>query len=256
MARPRPSSFTSRPSGPATATSFPLAPSPWADEAETGGHQIPKDGGAVAFSDDNAPVVSAEIMRRAMEYCRMFDKAVLSHAEDPELTRGGVMHEGFESMRLGLRGIPGAAEEVIVFRDVTLAELGRRPGARDATVSSACAFQFDPPRQLLPASALTRFCPGLLRPDRRVPALLRQQFQGDAAVALHCRRGGDPGRAAGDCMMDVIASDHSPHAPEKKMRELDQAPSGVIGLETLLPVCIRALIEPNHLTWPLLRSRN
>src|SRR5439155_18733650 len=68
-----------------------------------------------------------EIMRRALEYCRMFNKAVLSHAEDLELTRDGVMNEGFESMRLGLRGMPAAAEEVMVFRDIALAEL---PGGR------------------------------------------------------------------------------------------------------------------------------
>src|SRR5205807_9526457 len=80
-------------------------------------------GGAVAFSDDDAPIVSAEIMRRALEYCRMFDKAVLSHAEDLELTRGGVMHEGVESMRLGLRGMPAAAEEVMIHRDIELAQM-------------------------------------------------------------------------------------------------------------------------------------
>src|SRR5690242_13997130 len=80
-------------------------------------------GGAVAFTDDGSPVVSAEIMRRALEYCRMFDKAVLSHSEDLDLTRGGVMNEGFESMRLGLRGMPAAAEEVMVYREIALAEL-------------------------------------------------------------------------------------------------------------------------------------
>src|SRR6202171_228882 len=87
------------------------------------------EGGAVAFTDDGSPVVSAEIMRRAMEYCRMFDKAVLEHCEDLDLTRGGVMHEGFESMRLGLRGMPAAAEEVMVYRDIALAEVtgGRVP---------------------------------------------------------------------------------------------------------------------------------
>src|SRR5436853_4168994 len=81
------------------------------------------EGGAVAFTDDGSPVVSAEIMRRAMEYCLMFDKAVLSHAEDLELTRGGLMNEGYESMRLGLRGLPAAAEEVMVYREIALAEL-------------------------------------------------------------------------------------------------------------------------------------
>ena len=91
-----------------------------AELAEMGGLV---EGGAVAFTDDGSPVVSAEIMRRALEYCRMFDKAILSHAEDLELTRDGVMNEGFESMRLGLRGMPAAAEEVMVHRDIALVEL-------------------------------------------------------------------------------------------------------------------------------------
>ncbi len=91
-----------------------------AELAEIGGLV---EGGAVAFTDDGSPISSAEIMRRALEYCRMFDKAVLSHAEDLELTRGGVMNEGFESMRLGLRGMPAAAEEVMIHRDIELAEL-------------------------------------------------------------------------------------------------------------------------------------
>src|SRR5262245_61095074 len=81
------------------------------------------DGGAVAFTDADEPIVSAEIMRRALEYCRMFDKPVLSHPEDVELTRGGVMHEGFESMRLGLRGMPAEAEEVMIHRDIELTRL-------------------------------------------------------------------------------------------------------------------------------------
>src|SRR5262249_28626081 len=75
------------------------------------------DGGAVAFTDHDSPVASAEVMRRGLEYCRMFDRAVLCHAEDADLTRGGVMHEGFESMRLGLRGMPAPAEAVVVYRD-------------------------------------------------------------------------------------------------------------------------------------------
>ena len=81
------------------------------------------DGGAVAFTDHDRPVANAEIMRRALEYCRMFDKPVLCHAEDLELTRGGIMHEGAESMRLGLRGMPAAAEEIVLYRDLELAHL-------------------------------------------------------------------------------------------------------------------------------------
>src|SRR5262249_22324606 len=75
------------------------------------------EGGAVAFTDDGSPVVSSELMRRALEYAKMFDKAILSHSEDLELTRGGVMHEGFESVKLGLRGMPAAAEEIMVYRE-------------------------------------------------------------------------------------------------------------------------------------------
>src|SRR5262247_894462 len=81
------------------------------------------EGGAVAFTDDGSPVVSAEIMRRAMEYCKMFDKAVLSHSEDLELTRNAVMSEGFESVRLGLRGYPAVAEEIMIYREIALAGL-------------------------------------------------------------------------------------------------------------------------------------
>src|SRR5215471_3313216 len=81
------------------------------------------EGGAVAFTDDGAPVYSAEIMRRALEYCKMFDRAVLVHAEILELTQGGVMNEGFVSMQLGLRGMPGVAEDIMIYRDIVLAEL-------------------------------------------------------------------------------------------------------------------------------------
>ncbi len=208
------------------------------------------EGGAVAFSDESSPVVSAEIMRRAMEYCTMFDKAVLSHAEDLELTRGGVMNEGFESMRLGLRGQPAAAEEVMIYRDVALAELtgarlhilhvstaggvelirrGKRRGVRVTgeacphhfTLTDACMRSFDGNYKMAPP----------LRTDADVQAVLEGLCDG---------------------ALEVIASDHAPHAPEKKMRELDQAPNGVIGLETLLPICVHALIETKRLTWPQL----
>jgi len=208
------------------------------------------DGGAVAISDDDATVASAELMRRALEYCRMFDKAVLSHCENVDLTRGGVMNEGFESMRLGLRGLPAAAEEVMVYRDLALAEMTgsrlhilhvstagsveliRRAKMRGIrvtgevcphhfTLTDRCLASFDSNYKMSPP----------LRGDTDVQALL---------VGLR------------DGTLDAIASDHAPHAPEKKMRELEYAPDGVIGLETLLPVSIRSLIEPGHLTWPQL----
>ncbi len=218
-----------------------------AELAEIGGLV---DGGAVAFTDDNSPVVSAEIMRRAMEYCRMFDKAVLSHAEDPELTRGGVMHEGFESMRLGLTGTPGAAEEVIVYRNIALAELA---GGRLHLLHVSSAGSVELIRRAKQRGV--RVTGGVSPHHFSLTDECLRSFDSNYKVTPPLRSTADvEGILAGlrDGTLDVIASDHSPHAPEKKMRELDQAPSGVIGLETLLPVCVRALIEPNHLTWPQL----
>jgi dihydroorotase len=211
------------------------------------------EGGAVAFSDDGSPVVSAEIMRRAMEYCKMFDKAVLSHSEDLDLTRGGIMNEGFESMRLGLRGIPAAAEEVMVYREIALAELtgarvhilhvstagsvelirrGKQRGVR--VTGEACPHHF----------TLTDKCLRTFDSNYKMAPPLRTEDDVQAILA-----------GLRDGTLDVIATDHAPHAPEKKMRELDQAPNGVIGLETLLPICIKSLIEPGHLTWPQLIAK-
>jgi dihydroorotase len=208
------------------------------------------EGGAVAFTDDGSPLVSSEIMRRAMEYCRMFDKAVLSHCEDPELTRGAVMNEGFESMRLGLRGYPAVAEEIMVFREIALAELTgarvhilhvstagsvdliRRGKARGVRVTGeACPHHF----------TLTDACLRSFDSNFKMSPPLRTEADVQAILA-----------GLRDGTLDVLATDHAPHAPEKKMRELDQAPNGVIGLETFLPVCIKALIDPGVLTWPQL----
>ncbi len=205
------------------------------------------EGGAVAFTDAGKPIASAEVMRRALEYCKMFDRVVFSHPEDADLGKGGIMHEGVESMRLGLRGQPSASEEIIVYRDLALARLtgGRlhllnittagsvdliRRAKEDGlavtasacphhfTLTDACLQTFDSAYKVLPP----------LRTDRDVAAV-RQALR--------------------DGTLDVIASAHAPLAPEKKMRELDQAPFGVIGLETLLPISIHSLIETGVLTW-------
>jgi dihydroorotase len=218
-----------------------------AELAEIGGLV---EGGAVAFTDDGSPVVSAEIMRRALEYCRMFDKAVLSHCEDLDLTRGGVMNEGFESMRLGLPGMPAAAEEVMVHRDIALAELTggrlhvmhvstagsvdliRRARARGVRVSGeACPHHF----------TLTDKCLRTFDSNYKMAPPLRTEADVQAIID-----------GLRDGTLEVIATDHAPHAPEKKMRELNEAPNGIIGLETLLPICVRSLVEPAYLTWPQL----
>src|SRR5947199_4954863 len=218
-----------------------------AELAEIGGLV---EGGAVAFTDDGSPVSSAEIMRRALEYCRMFDKAVLSHAEDLELSRGGVMNEGFESMRLGLRGMPAAAEEVMVHRDIALAEL---TGGRLHILHVSTAGSVDLIRRARQRGARVsgEACPHhFTLTDKYL-----QTFDSNYKMAPPLRTEADvQALIAGlkDGTLEVIASDHAPHAPEKKMRELNEAPNGIIGVETLLPICIFALLEPGHLTWPQL----
>jgi dihydroorotase len=205
------------------------------------------DGGAVAFTDDGSPVTSSEVMRRAMEYCRMFDKCVLSHSEDLALTQGAVMNEGAESMRLGLRGYPAVAEEIFIYREIALAELTgarvhilhvstaggveliRRGKARGVRVTGeACPHHF----------TLTDTCLRSFDSNFKMSPPLRTQADVEALLA-----------GLKDGTLDVLATDHAPHAPEKKMRELDQAPNGIVGLETFLPICIQALIEPGVLTW-------
>src|SRR5438477_6540902 len=210
-------------------------------------------GGAVAFTDDGSPVVSAEIMRRALEYCRMFDKAVLSHCEDLDLSRGGIMHEGFESMRLGLRGMPAAAEEIMVFRDIELAHV---TGGRLHILHVSTAGSVDLIRQARRRGVqvsgeatphhftLTDKCLRTFDSNYKMAPPLRSEADVQAIIA-----------GLKDGTLEVLASDHAPHAVEKKMRELDQAPNGVIGLETLLPVCVAALVEPGHLTWPQLIAK-
>lgn len=211
------------------------------------------EGGAVGFSDDGSPVRSAEIMRRALEYARMFDRVVMDHCEDTELTRDGVMHEGAVSLALGLRGMPAAAEEIMVARDLILAEqtggrlhilhvstagsveLIRRAKQRGVPVTcEACVHHFTLTDEMLRSFDSNFKMNPPLRTRRDVEAILEGLRDGT---------------------IDAIVTDHAPHAPEKKLRELDQAPFGVIGLETLLPICIRTLIEPGVLTWSQLIAK-
>ena len=204
--------------------------------------------GAVAFSDDGAPIGDAELMRRAFEYCLMFDKPVLNHAEIRELTQSGVMHEGLISMILGLPGIPAAAEDVMVSRDIALAEAtgGRLHICHVSTSNSVDALRRAKNRGVrVTAEAtphhftLTDECLRSFDSNFKINPPLRGQEHVDAVIS-----------GLIDGTIDVIASDHAPHAKEKKMRELDQAPFGCVGLETLLGVVVTRLIVPGHLDWP------
>ncbi len=221
------------------------------------------EGGAVAFTDDGAPVYSAEIMRRALEYCKMFDKAVLVHAEILELTQGGVMNEGLVSTQLGLRGMPGVAEDIMIYRDIVLAEL---TGGKVHILHVSTAGGVDLIRQgrkraeILKLSGKPSFwisgeaCPHhFILTDEEM-----RRFDSNYKMSPPLRTEAD--RLAileglKDDTLTVLATDHAPHAPEKKEREFDQAPNGILGLETFLPLCVTHLIEPGHLTWPRMLAK-
>ncbi|MGD0900138.1 MAG: dihydroorotase [Thermoguttaceae bacterium] len=206
------------------------------------------EAGAVGFSDDGSPVYDAELMRRAFEYCLMFDKPVLNHPEVRELTQRGVMHEGLVSLVLGLAGLPAAAEDVMISRDISLAEAtgGRLHIMHVSTTNGIEALRRAKLRGVrVTAEAtphhftLTDECLRAFDSNYKMNPPLRGQEHVEAVIA-----------GLVDGTIDAIASDHAPHAKEKKMQELDQAPFGIVGLETALGLVVTRLIEPGHLDWP------
>lgn len=207
-------------------------------------------GGAVGFSDAAHPVTNAEVMRRALEYTRMFNRPILHMAIVPELAEGGVMHEGSQSTRLGLRGIPAAAQDIMTGRDIALAELtGGRihimcVSTRDSVNRIRLARQQGilvtadvTPHNLL----LTDDCLSSFDPIFKCTPPLRSRDHIDALIG-----------GIQDGTIAAISSDHQPRALEKTQVELDAAPCGICGLETALSVCVQALIQPKHLDWPQL----
>ncbi|HBO46096.1 MAG TPA: dihydroorotase [Planctomycetaceae bacterium] len=206
------------------------------------------EAGAVAFSDDGSPVSDPELMRRALEYCLMFDKPVLSHAEIPELTARGVMHDGLTALILGLGGIPPAAEDVMTTRDIALADAtgGRLHMMHVSTGGSVDAVRRAKARGVRVTAEVTPHHFTLTDESLRT-------FNSNFKMNPPLRGAGHvTGCIDGliDGTIDVIASDHAPHAREKKMQELDLAPFGIVGLETSLGLVVTKLIEPGHLDWP------
>lgn len=210
-------------------------------------------GKAVGFTDADQPIENAEIMRCALQYTRMFDRPILNRPQVPELAEKGQMHEGFHSTVLGLKGIPAAAEEIMVNRDIALAELthGRIhlmcistqnsvSQIRRAKQSGIHVTADVTPHHL----ALTDQMLETYDPNYKVLPPLRSQEHIDALI-----------EGLKDGTIDAICSDHTPHASEKKNDEIIGADFGIIGLETLLPVCLQSLITPGHLTWSELISK-
>jgi len=205
-------------------------------------------GGAVAFTDDGAPVASAALMRRALEYTKMFDRVIMQHCQVPELTVGGVMNEGFESMRLGLGGMPAAAEDIMVARDIRLAEItGGRLHIQHISTARSVELVREGIRRGVQVTA--EACPHhFTLTDERL-----RSFDSNFKMNPPLRTWADIEAVIGglkDDTIGIIATDHAPHAREKKMREIDQAPFGIVGLETLIPITVMSLIEPGHLSWP------
>jgi dihydroorotase len=205
------------------------------------------EAGAVACSDDGSPVEDAELTRRAFEYCLMFDKPLLSHSEVTSLTKSGVMHEGMVSLLLGLRGMPVAAEDVMVAQDITLAEItgGRLHVMHVSSEGAVSAIRRAKQRGIRVTAEVTPHHLTLtddslksFNSNFKMSPPLRSQHHVEACI-----------EGLRDGTIDAIASDHAPHAAEKKMRELDQAPFGIIGLETALPIVVTKLIRPGILDW-------
>jgi dihydroorotase len=208
-----------------------------------------KAAGCVAFSDDGRPVATALLMRRALEYAGMLGLPVADHCEDPSLKGEGVAHEGYYASALGLRGIPGVAESLMVERDVSLAELtgahvhichlSARQSLRAVRAGKergvAVTCELAPHHFTLTDAALD----GPIQYDTnlKMNPPLREQADRDAMV-----------EGIADGTIDVIATDHAPHHADEKMVEFDRAPFGITGLETAVPLVFDRLVHTGRIS--------
>ncbi len=209
--------------------------------------------GAVTITDDGRPVARAGVMRMALEYAQTFDIPVSVHAEEKELSRGGVMNEGIISTRLGLSGIPNAAEDVMIARDLILSELTggrlhiqhvatklgvqliREAKARGVRVSAEAT----PHHFSLTDAAVEQY-----RTDAKMNPPLRSEEDRDAVI-----------EGVRDGTLDVIATDHAPHHYDEKEQAFDDAPFGIVGLETALGLCMTELVHRKIIDLPTLIDR-
>ena len=206
--------------------------------------------GAVAVSDDGRPVVSAQLMRTALEYARSFAIPVIDHCEEPTLSLGGSMNEGIVSARLGLKGIPSEAEEIMVIRDILLA---RRTGghvhlAHMSTVGSVELIRWGKERGI---NVTAEVCPHhiSLTEDRVIGYDTNAKMNPPLRTAKDVEALRD---AVKDGTIDMIATDHAPHHYDEKEREFADAPNGIIGLETALAVSVTNLVETGHIDFSTL----
>ena len=204
------------------------------------------EAGAVAISDDGLPVRSADLMRRALEYSRMYDIPVIDHAEDPDLSGGGSMNEGLASTKLGLKGIPPISEVIAIQRDIALAEYtgGRLHIQHISTLGGIDLLrqakdrgiqvtgEASPHHLSLTDTDITNYDPNFkMNPPLRTAADRDALLQGIV-----------------DGTIDCIASDHAPHTPWEKEMEFDRAPFGILGLETAFGVVYRDLVKTGRMS--------
>jgi dihydroorotase len=204
------------------------------------------DAGCVAFSDDGRPVMDSLVMRRALEYSRIRNMLIISHAEDLSLAAGGVMNEGLLAVTMGLRGVPPQAEEVMIARDIALAELtgGRLHIAHVSTAGSVELLRAAKKRGIAEITAET--CPHYFSITEEAVS----GYNGNAKVNPPLRGSRDIAairEGLSDGTIDVIATDHAPHHKDEKSGEFDFAPPGISGLETSLGLSM-ALVDAGVLT--------
>ncbi len=208
--------------------------------------------GAVGFSDDGVGVANTAVMLRALQYVRMFDRPIMQHCEDPAIA-GGVMNGGAVALRLGLPGIPSIAEDLMIQRDLTLVRLTQaRYHVQHISTAGAVELVRQGKRCGLPVT--TEVCPHHLLLTEEACSGYDTNFKMNPPLRARtdvdaCLQG------VVDGTIDCLVTDHAPHGQQEKEHEFLDAPFGIIGMETALPLFVKALIEPGLLDWPAMIER-
>jgi dihydroorotase len=203
--------------------------------------------GAKALSDDGKPVMNAEMLRRAMEYAKMFGLPVISHCEDLNLSRNGVMNEGAVSTRLGLKGVPRASETVMVIRDIEIAHLtGAKLHIAHVSAKESVEALRQAKKRKIKVTCET--CPHYFTLTEE--AVLGYNTSAKVSPPLRTREDVEAVKEGlSDGTIDIISTDHAPHSAEEKDVEFDFASSGMIGLEFAASLVNSELVRNNVLDW-------
>jgi len=203
--------------------------------------------GAVGFSDDGAPIANAELMRRIFEYSSMYGLPIIQHAEEPTMTKTGLMNEGIVSTRLGMPGIPSIAEELMIARDIVLLRYVPKAKYHVAHISTAESIDYVRQAKIQKLNITCEAAPHhFTLTDEAISS-----FDTNLKMSPPLRTKADVQaikEALRDGVIDVIATDHAPHTIDEKEVEFAQAPFGIVGLETAIGLSITELVSQNYLT--------